>query len=427
MSSSPTDTSDSLKVLEPSSGQRTRLLRRRTTALFLGGVGLGSIGLVAAIIVSSLAAQEISRSTRWSGLPSAISILGTAAGTTVLAQAMQRLGRRNGLVCGYCLAMAGALAAIAAVVTESLPLLIVGMFTIGLGRSGDSLSRYLVADLYPVGRRASAIGWMVWVGTLGAVLGPNSLEPSGRLAQDLGLPHLAGAYLVTLGAYGLVAVLYAALLRPDPSTLVFEEEHAEESPERARVADLLRQHNIRVALGVLVIGHMVMVLIMTMTPLELRLAGHGLGPIGVVMSSHIVGMFVLSPLTGRLVDRWGRLPVILVGQATLLVAAVSALAAPVDRVGLVAVALFLLGLGWNLGFVAGSALLSSGLSLSLRSRLQGVSDSLIWSSAAVASASSGLVLSAFGYDALCLIGALLLVIPATVIFRHRASLSRVGT
>ena len=90
---------------------------------------------------------------------------------------MQRWGRRNGLICGYFVAALGAVAAVIAVRAGSLPLLMVAMFTIGLGRSGDALSRYLVADLYPVGRRASAIGWMVWVGTIGAVSGPNSLGP----------------------------------------------------------------------------------------------------------------------------------------------------------------------------------------------------------------------------------------------------------
>jgi MFS family permease len=410
---------------EPSPTARVERLRRRTTALFLSGVGLGSVGLTAAIIVSTLAAQQISGATTWSGLPSAMSILGTAAGTTLLAHAMQRLGRRNGLVCSYSLATLGAVAALTAVVAGSLPLLIAGMFTIGLGRSGDSLSRYLVADLYPVDRRASAIGWMVWMGTIAAVVGPNSLDPSGRLASQVGLPRLAGPYLVTLVSYGLVAILYAIFLRPDPSTLVYEEDREEESLARARLSDLFQQVNIRVALAVLVVGHVVMVLIMTMTPLNLKATGHGLGPIGLVMSSHIVGMFVLAPVAGRLVDRWGRLPVILVGQVTLLVAAVSALLAPAADVGLMALALFLLGLGWNLGFVAGSALLSSGLTVRLRARLQGVTDSLIWASAAIASASSGLVLSAFGYDALCLIGILLLVIPAAVILRHRKALPKV--
>lgn len=352
-----------------------------------------------------------------------MSILGTALGTTLLAEAMQRWGRRNGLVCGYVMATVGAIVAVAAVLRGSLPLLVVGMFTIGLGRSGDGLSRYLVADLYPVERRATVIGWMVWVGTIGAVLGPNSLGVSGRIAENLGFPRLSGAFMVTLLAYGLVALCYTLFLRPDPSTLIYEENPADESKERLSLSRLFQPPRVRVALAVLVAGHVVMVLIMTMTPLHLKQAGHGLGAIGLVMSSHIVGMFVLSPLTGRLVDSWGRRPVVLVGQVTLLVSTVAAFLAPATQVGLVAGALFLLGLGWNLGFVAGSALLSSGLELRHRARLQGITDSLIWSSAALASAISGLVLSSLGYDALCLIGALLLVIPAAVIFRYRRSLN----
>ena len=110
------------------------------------------------------------------------------------------------------------------------------------------------------------------------------------------------------------------------------------------------------------------------------------------------------------------------GLAMLLVAAVSALLVPAESVRLVAIALFLLGLGWNFGFVAGSALLSSGLPPRHRARLQGAIDSLIWSSAALASLSSGFVLAALGYEALCLVGALLLVIPAAVILRYRQEL-----
>ena len=397
-------------------------LRRRITALFLGGVGIGSTGFIAAITISSLAAEDISGAPTWSGLPSALSILGTAVGTTLLAEAMQRWGRRNGLLCGYFVAALGATAAAVAVVAGSFPLLMLGMFTIGLGRSGESLSRYLVADLYPVGRRASAIGWMVWVGTVGAVLGPNSLDPAGRLAMQLGMPRLSGPYLVTLGAYGLVGLLYALLLHPDPSALIHDEGPTSESKARVRLARLLQPGRVRIALAVLIVGQVVMVLIMTMTPLHLKLAGHDLGTIGLVMSSHIVGMFIFSPVTGRLVDRWGQLPVILAGLAVLLVAALSALLAPAANVRLVAIALFLLGLGWNFGFVAGSALLSSGLPPRHRARLQGTTDSLIWSSAALASLGSGILLSALGYDVLCLIGILLLVIPTGVILRYRREL-----
>ena len=407
---------------EPLPTSQLEHLRRKITALFLVGVGIGSTGFIAAITISTLAAAQISGAATWSGFPSALSILGTAAGTSLLAEAMQRWGRRNGLLCGYFVAALGALTAIVAVVRGSLPLLVLGMFTIGAGRSGESLSRYLVADLHPVGRRATAIGWMVWVGTVGAVLGPNSLDPAGRLAMQLGMPRLSGPFLVTLGAYVLVGLLYATLLRPDPSTLIHDEGHTEESKDRIPFARLLQPGRVRIALAVLIVGQVVMVLIMTMTPIHLKVANHELGTIGFVMSSHIVGMFIFSPVTGRLVDRWGKLPVILIGLAMLLVAAVSALLVPASSVQLMAIALFLLGLGWNFGFVAGSALLSSGLPPRHRARLQGTTDSLIWSSAALASLSSGIVLSALGYDALCLIGALLLVIPAAVILRYHEAL-----
>jgi MFS family permease len=243
------------------------------------------------------------------------------------------------------------------------------------------------------------------------------------LAEELGLPPFAGPYIVPLTIYVLVVLLYIVFLRPDPGTLVVDEGTAGRELAKVRLPELFRSGTVRIALAVLVVGQVVMVFIMAMTPVYLRQSGHGLGVIGLVMSSHIIGMFLFSPVTGRLVDRWGQLRVILAGQAVLLVAALSAYLAPPTEIPLVAAALFLLGLGWNLGFVAGSSLLSSGLSPDRRVRLQGVSDSVIWSSAAVASASSGLVLASLGYDALCLIAALLLVIPVRVIGKHRRALA----
>jgi len=379
---------------------------------------------MAALIASPLAAEEISGAAGWSGLPSALSILGTALGTSLLATIMQRRGRRRGLVTGYSVAAAGAMVATVAVVRHSLVLLLVAMSMIGFGRSCDALSRYFVADLYSIGRRASAIGWVVWVGTVGAILGPNALEPAGITAVRLGLPRLAGAYLVALVAYGATLTLYLSLMRPDPAALVQDEGDSVGLAPEVPISTLFRTGSVRVAMAILVSGQTAMVLIMTMTPLYLRRHGHALAEVGLVMSAHIVGMYVLSPLTGRLVDSWGRIPVIVTGQLTLLTAALAAWMAPPSEVGLVALALFLLGLGWNQGFVAGSALLSSGLSIDQRSRIQGVTDSFIWFSAALASALSGVILAASGYRTLCLLAAVLLVIPATVLVRYRESIAR---
>ena len=414
---------DTIEPNDQTDGVREIGLRRKLTGLFLGGVGLTNTGAIAALTISPLAAEEISGFATWSGFPGALSVLGTATGTTLLAEVMRRWGRRNGLVASYSVAAVGSAAAVGAVAVGALYLLLAAMFIVGLGRSADAMSRYLIADLYPVERRASAIGWLVWTGTIGAVLGPNSLGPASRLAEELGLPPFAGPYIVPLTIYVLVVLLYIVFLRPDPGTLVVDEGTAGRELAKVRLPELFRSGTVRIALAVLVVGQVVMVFIMAMTPVYLRQSGHGLGVIGLVMSSHIIGMFLFSPVTGRLVDRWGQLRVILAGQAVLLVAALSAYLAPPTEIPLVAAALFLLGLGWNLGFVAGSSLLSSGLSPDRRVRLQGVSDSVIWSSAAVASASSGLVLASLGYDALCLIAALLLVIPVRVIGKHRRALA----
>ena len=416
---------DASTTAGPDSSARPDRVCRRITGLFIVGVGIGATGFIASITVAALAAEAISGNATWSGLPSALSILGTSAGTTILAELMRRWGRRNGLLFGYLVAALGAAISIVAVVRGWLPMLVLGMFTIGLGRSGESLSRYLVADLYPAGRRASVIGWMIWIGTIGAVVGPNSLDPTGRLATGLGLPRLSGPYLLTLGAYAFVVLLYWLWLRPDPSTLIHDLEPTATTSEKVRLFDLLRTGRVRIAIAVLVVGQSVMVLIMTMTPLYLKGAGHDLATIGLVMSSHIVGMFIFSPITGWLADRFGRLPVILIGQIMLLIAAVSALLFPATSVPLVALALFLLGLGWNFGFVAGSAMLSAGLKPGHRARLQGAVDTMIWASAAIASVSSGLILQSLGYDVLCLIGALLLTVPATVMLRYRASLPEI--
>ena len=103
-------------------------------------------------------------------------ILGTASGTPLLSEAMRRWGRRRGLVGGYSVGAAGGLLAVSATVLSSFPLLLLGMFVLGLGHSANALTRYLMADLFPFERRATALSWVVWVGTIGAVLGPNLLD-----------------------------------------------------------------------------------------------------------------------------------------------------------------------------------------------------------------------------------------------------------
>lgn len=408
---------------------RLESLRRRSTWSLVAGVALGSTGHIAAVTVAAIVAAQVGGSALWSGVNGASVVLGAAVGAVALSRVMVAKGRRVGLTAGYAIGVLGALIAATAIVTSSLPLLLFGTFLVGFGNASNQLSRYAAADLYPDERRASAIGIVVWGATAGAIIGPNLAAPAGGLALSIGLPELAGPYLVPMLFVGAAAVLCWVLLRPDPYELAHETAVAPVDGERSDVASLasvLRRPHVPVAVVALVTGQVVMVLIMTMTPLHMGEHGHSLAAVGVVISGHTFGMFGLSPISGRLTDRFGSVPVILAGLATTAAASVLAAAAPPEGGTLLFLALFLLGYGWNLGYVAGSALLTTGLAIAERTRLQGTTDALIWSSAAAASLSSGVIMAAANFAVLGLIGAGLVIVPVALTLARRGALPRSG-
>lgn len=405
---------------------RLESLRRRSTWSLVAGVALGSTGHIAAVTVAAIVAAHVGGSALWSGVNGAAVVLGAAVGAVALSRVMVARNRRTGLAAGYAIGVIGALIAAVAVITVSLPVLLIGTFLVGFGNASNQLSRYAAADLYPDERRASAIGVVVWGATAGAIIGPNLVAPAGAAARALGLPELAGPYLVPMLFVGAAALLTWFLLRPDPYELAHETESAVAEDGASVVvslASVLRRPHVPVAVVALITGQVVMVLIMTMTPLHMGEHGHSLSAVGLVISGHTFGMFGLSPLSGRLTDRFGSVPVILAGLATTATASVLAAAAPPDGGTILFIALFLLGYGWNLGYVAGSALLTTGLGVAERTKLQGTTDALIWSSAAAASLSSGLIMAAANFAVLGLIGAALVVVPVVLTVARRRELA----
>ncbi|HXU84379.1 MAG TPA: MFS transporter [Verrucomicrobiae bacterium] len=402
-------------------------LRRRTHASLIAGVALGSTGHIAASTVSTIAAQKIAGSTALSGAPGAAAVLGAAIGAVGLSQLMVRRGRRVGLATGYGIGLAGAFVATTAIVVGSMAMLLVGTVLIGFGNASNQLSRYVAADLYPPARRASALGLVVWGATVGAIIGPNLAAPAASVASALGLPDLAGAYLVPVVFVGAATLLTLVALRPDPYALADQSSrHDDPGLDRstpASLAAVLSRPNVPVAIVALVTVQVVMVLVMTMTPLHMTDHGSNLAAVGIVISGHTLGMYALSPISGRLTDRIGMIPVILAGMGVTASASGLAALAPSDGGILLFIALFLLGYGWNLGYVAGSALLTHGLSLAERTRVQGLTDGLIWSSAAAASLGSGVVVAAASYATLGLLGAAIVVVPALVLIARRSSVA----
>jgi MFS family permease len=405
--------------------QRLAWLRRRTVWTLFVISALGTTGYIAAVTAGTLAAAEIAGSPAFGGLPTATSTLGTAAAASLLSFLMLRVGRRPGMLLGILAGTVGGAIALFGVLNGSMALLLGGSALAGFANGAGQLGRYVAGDMATPERRAGTISTVVWGATIGAVSGPNLVAPAGIAAESIGLPALAGTYLVTLVFIGMAWAIAFVFLRPEPYELADTTAVIGQSAEgvTSSIATLMRTPTVVVGFVTLAAGQVVMVLIMTMTPLHLTDHGHGLGTVGFVLSAHTFGMFALSPISGRLTDRFGSPRIIAAGLATLGLAAIIAAGAPPDGGPLLTLALFLLGYGWNLGFVAGSSLLTIGLRLGERTRVQGVADGIIWGSAAVASLLSGIIVAGVSYTALGLLGLGLLAPPAALLLARRRAIA----
>lgn len=365
------------------------------------GVAAMTTAMAGASTASTLIADEAA-GPGWSGVPNAFGVLGTAAGTLAAGTLIARYGSRNVVRGMYGAAVLGAATAFLAATYGSLAVLIAGMFLLGLGNGAAQLSRYLAAEQVPPHRKGFALSMIVWGGTVGAVAGPTLIAPGARLSATLGFPALAGPVLVAI-AMAALALFAAMTLRRTPPP-----------PARRMSARALRSPVVLAPLISMVCAQLTMVAIMTMTPLHMH--GDGLEVIGLVISLHMVGMSALAPLSGRLADRFGGRATIYAGLGVLAISAVTAFGAG-GIVGL-SLALFLLGYGWNLVFVGGSAILSRELPEDQRIQLQGAVDAVVWGTSAFASFGAGLLFGLGGYQLVAVVGGVLVLVPFTVLSRR---------
>ena len=392
------------------------LARKITTTLF-AAQSLGSAGFIAIATVSSIVGATLGGSPALAGLPSAVYLFGSAAAALLLGMVMDQIGRRGGMMLGLLAGIAGSGIAVMSILSQSFGLFLLGMGTMGVAQAGLQLGRFAAAEVNPPEQRGRAISNVVFGGAVGSVLGPLFVGPTGRLAERLGFDELAGPFGVAMVLFVAAGVVIFTLLRPDPRDLGREVSRLYPAPNddeyHARpLRQIFRQPAPMLALAAMVLGQVVMVMLMVITSLHMRHHQHELADISLVISSHTFGMFAFSIISGRLADGWGRGQVILVGAATLLLAC---LAAPISpQVLPLAVALFLLGLGWNFCFVGGSSLLSDNLLPAERARAQGFNDLLIGLASAIGSLSSGVVFSALGYGLMGVVGAVFSVFLAVM-------------
>jgi MFS family permease len=401
--------------------------RGKLMAVLFAAQVCGSTGHAIVLAVGSIMAASITGTNTWSGMPVAVGALGAALASWPLATLMARSGRRPGLALGYGLAVGGAVLGMLGVAMRSFALMLVGMSLFGIANTSNLLARYAAADVSPGAQRGRAMGMIVWGSTLGSMIGPNLTAPALGVGRALGVAPEASAFLISVGAYALAAILVALLLRPDPLAIARALQACEAgaravAPARSLGA-ILADARVQIALAALTISQFVMISTTSTSPVYLHDQGHTVQTIGVAVSLHLAGMYVASPLSGWLSDRFGRLPIIGMGALVLIVAVMLAGLAPGSDRSLVILGLFLNGVGWNLAFVAGSALLTDALSAVERASTQGLADLVMGLMGALGSTAGGMILGLWGFTILNTVGAVMVLGPLAVTLLRRPGLA----
>lgn len=395
-------------------------LYKRTLVIVSISQMFGGAGLAAGITVGALLAQQMLGTDAFAGLPAAIFTMGSAGAAFIVGRLSQRYGRRIGLATGFMVGGLGAIGVVISALTNSIILLLASLLIYGAGTATNLLARYAGTDLANEKQRATAISITMVMTTFGAVAGPNLVGVMGSFARSIGIPELAGPFILSAAAFLLAGLVLFVMLRPDPLLVAnmietYKQKHIYKEHSIAKKL-ITNKRGITVGAIVMILTQVVMVAIMTMTPLHMKHHGHGLNEVGLVIGFHVGAMYLPSLVTGILVDKIGRMAMSIASGVILLTAGVLAAIAPSDSLILLVVALSLLGLGWNLGLISGTAQIVDSTEPVTRAKTQGKVDVFIALAGASGGAMSGMVVANSSYAALSLAGGALalLLIPVVI-------------
>ena len=271
-------------------------LYKRTLIIVSISQMFGGAGLAAGITVGALLAQQMLGTDAYAGLPAAMFTMG--CGSSFVGKLSQKYGRRVGLAGGFIVGGLGAIGVVMAALTNSIILLLVSLLIYGAGTATNLQARYAGTDLANKKQRATAISITMVMTTFGAVAGPNLVGVMGRFAHSIGIPELAGPFILSAAAFILAGLVLFVMLRPDPLLVAnmietYKQEHTykgqpvtEEATENKR--------GITVGAIVMILTQIVMVAIMTMTPVHMGHHGHGLSAVGLVIGFHVGAMYLPS-------------------------------------------------------------------------------------------------------------------------------------
>jgi MFS family permease len=397
----------------------------RNTALLSSSLAMNSATLQLAAAVASLTLVRVLHVEGLLGLGPAIVLGAGALAALPAGLAMDRVGRVPVLVAGFATGVAGCVLAAFGSAASSAPLVLAGLVLVGMANAAALLARTAAGDMYPPERRARGIALVLFGTVFGAILGPAVFSPllAGRELDGDALRTLwlAAAVFMVAGA------AIVSCVRPDPVKIAAALGHEPVQPATgagsaaAPLRTLVARPGVIPALVAAQASFAVMVAVMTLTgAIVVDHHHHGADNVFPIIGAHVIGMFGLIIVVGDVVDRIGRTQALAGGLALMAVSVISLLW--VSGVAATAVVLFALGLGWNLSYVAATAVLADSAAPWERGKLLGFNDLLAGLTGAGLALLGGLALTALGVASLAIGGAALVAAPALWIVRRGAPL-----
>lgn len=407
--------------------KQSQLYKRTLIVVSISQI-LGGAGLAAGVTVGALLAEDMLGTDAYAGIPTAILTFGSALAAFLVGKYSQQFGRRLGLSIGFMLGGIGAIGVIMAAMMNSVILLFGSLFLYGAGSATNLQARYAGTDLAKEEQRATAVSIAMVFTTFGAVVGPNVVDLMGEYAESIGVPYLAGPFILGAAAYILAGITLFILLRPDPLIIaneIHQLNHVDELNEEILDLEVENKKGVIAGASIMIISKIVMVAIMTMTPVHMMHHGHGMDAVGFVIAIHVASMYLPSLVTGALIDKLGRNVMTLVSGIILLLSALLAAFSTGDSMIIMVLSLSLLGLGWNIGFISGTSIIIDATTMDSRANTQGKVDVFIALSGATSGVMSGVIVAGTSFATLSFIGGAisLLLIPIIFLSKENNSLT----
>lgn len=387
---------------------------------------IGTLGMGVAPTIGVLIASEVTQNEAWAGLARTSSTLGAALLGLPLGILAAKMGRRVALASGWWLAALGTGILVFASHYLEIVSLFIGLLLLGAGNAASLQSRFTATDLAEPRNRAKSLSLVVWVGTIGSVVGPNLGVPGQVVSDATGLSVYAGTFLIGAVFLAIAGVIVFLVMRPDP-LLTLQEVTPAAAPKmpgrkrgaiRRAFAELRINKPARIAVIAILTAQIVMVSIMTMTPVHImHLESGSVNQVGITISLHVLGMFAFAPLVGWVVDRFGPRLAMWAGIGIFMLSLIAGAMWPDDLMWIL-VSLFLLGLGWSFVNIAGSTLFASTVADEARASSQGGIDALANLCGATAAFLAGPLLVITSFATLSIL-AMFVLVPLSVVIVRR--------